>query len=80
MSVFVNKSRLLDVLMKEFRDEVRKGRWNLDKILVPWDVCVYEVGQEVVSEVSKHDPGVSWFSTFYGGWLGLMLCWWQYGR
>ena len=38
---------LLDAVMNAFCDEVKKGTGHPDKILVPWDVCVYEVGQEV---------------------------------
>ena len=43
-----------------FLDDVKKGRWQPDNILVFWDVCVYEVGQEVAVAslfLSLKDPG-----------------------
>ena len=56
-------------------------------ILVARDVCVYEVSQEVVVaslflplKNPGHDSGVGWVSSSPGGWLGLRLCWWLYGR
>ena len=30
-----------------FLNEVKKGKWHPANILVSWDVCVYEIGQEV---------------------------------
>ena len=41
-----NGDRLLDAVVNAFLDEI-KDRWHPDKIVVSWDVCVYEVGQEV---------------------------------
>ena len=68
-------------------DEVDKGRGHPDKILVPWDVCVYEVRQEVAVKSlflslgdPGHDPGVGRLSSSLGGLLELRLCWWLYGR
>ena len=59
-----------------FFDEVKKARWHPDKILVSWDVGLYEFGQEVVVESfflslkdPGHDPGVWWFFLLLGaGW------------
>ena len=46
-------------------DQVKKGRWHPNKILVPWDVGVNEVNQEVAVaflflslKVQLHDPDV----------------------
>ena len=53
-----------------FLDEVKKGRWHPDKILISWDVCVYEVGKEVALAspfLSLKDPrhDRSWVSFFF---------------
>ena len=65
-----------------FFDKVKKGRWQPDKILISWDVGVYEVRQEIALtslflslKYPGHDPGVMWHSS-PGGWLGLRLWWW----
>ena len=53
--------------MYAFFDEVKKGRWHAGKILVSWDVCVYEVSQAVAVasfflslKDPGHDPWVWW--------------------
>ena len=58
-------------------DEVDKGRWHPDKILVSWDVSVYEVCQEVAVEslfLSLKDPGMT---QGLGGFLLLLGAGWD---
>ena len=61
-----------------FFDEVKKGRWHPNKILVSSDVGVYQVGQEVAVasfflslKDPGHGPGVGWLSSSPGAWLVL---------
>ena len=68
--------RLLDAVVNAFFNEVKKGWGHTDKILVAWDVSLYEVGQEVAVaslflslKHPGHDPGVWWLSSSpRGGW------------
>ena len=58
-----------------FFDEVKKGSWHPDKILVSWNVGVYEIDQEVaVASFSfknqGHDPEVWWLSSSPKGVAG----------
>ena len=60
-----------------FFNEVKKGRWHPDKILVSWDVSVYYVGQKVALasfllslKHPGHDPGVGAFLLRLGAGLG----------
>ena len=66
------------LVVNVFLYEVKKGRWHPDKILVPWDVCVNEVCQEVAVaflvlslEYAEHDPGIGWLSSSPGSGCGL---------
>ena len=70
-----NGGLLPEVVVNVFLDEVEKGRWHHDKILVSWDVCVYVVQEVAVASLilslkdPRQDPGVWLLSSSPGGWL-----------